>query len=121
MLKLGMGGEERATPHWRPQREAGFFRPSQFPRSNPLQEVWGAGAQEPACPSTWAADASPLPWLAPHLSSASLFPVIPDWVSELSAVGGSAESSRTSLAGCVMATEGVHTDADIYPQSRAPA
>lgn len=71
--------------------------------------------------------ARPLSWLAPHLSFASLFSVISDWVSELSAVGGSAGSSGTSLSVWVMATEGVHTDAeclagaaDVYPQSRCP-
>lgn len=51
------------------------------------------------------------------------FSVLSNWVTELSAVGGSAESSGISLAVCVMATEGDHTDteclagaADVYPE-----
>lgn len=73
----------------------------------------------------WGEDAHSHVLLPPQLCFS--FSVLSDWVSELSAVGGSAESSGISLAVWVTATQGVHTDAeclaraaDVYPQSRFP-
>lgn len=59
---------------------------------------------------------SPLSWLLPTPALFLLHSVISDWVSERSAVGGSAESSGTSPA-----TEGIHNDAECWTGATAGA
>lgn len=57
MLRLGTDSEERVTPHWRPQQEAGFLLAISVSTAVPTCRIWEASAQlclslvkEPACP-----------------------------------------------------------------------